>query len=298
MISGKLLLHDHWANALLALAAFHMGEKETADSMINAVWDVYQQGNLSDNYTGDLYYSSSDIAAMLLFSSSEMNPNDARLEGLVRWLLARRQDNHWYSTRDTAFVIYGLAAIVAQTGELHPDITAEVRVNGKSVIKRSFTGADINKPEYLLTMDPGQESGKPLVVDLQANGRGKVYYSVMLEHVTAADLTRPAQGEEGFEITRAYRIVARNVYQVDGKPLKTPPQTTFKTGDLVQVTLSINAAHPYDYLMIEDPLPAGLEAIDRGGWIIGIGTGGIVIKLYVTKWFLSPFVILKRENEM
>lgn len=262
--SEELLLHDNWARAMLALAAYHIGENATANTLLDAVWEVYQQGNLSDKYNRYYYYSSTDIAAVLLFATAEMNANDARLEDLVRWLLARRQENHWYSTRDTAFVIYGLAAIVAQTGELQPDITAEVLVNGKSVGRRHFTSEDIKKPEYLLTIDPGQESGKTLSVALKVNGSGKVYYSVVLEHMTAADLSKPAYGEKGLQISRAYRKVARNARNADGKALKTPAQSSFKTGDLVQITLTVNTAHPYEYLMLEDPLPAGLEAIDRG----------------------------------
>ena len=255
---------NNWGRALMALAMHRLGNAAEAQALLEEVWDDFTQGRLMERNQQWEYYAETDHAAALLFAASEMSLGDARLEGLIRWLLERRQGDHWSSTRDTAFTLYGLSRYVRNTGELHPDLTAAVTVNGKTVVTRQFTAADVNKPEYRLTVDPGQESGKPVSVSVRADGVGKLYYSVMLEGVTTANLDKPAHGDSDLQITRSYRKMPKMLRNVRTKAKPAPPQTSFRTGDIIEVTLSIRADRPYEYLLVEDPLPAGCEASDRG----------------------------------
>jgi uncharacterized protein YfaS (alpha-2-macroglobulin family) len=50
----------------------------------------------------------------------------------------------------------------------------------------------------------------------------------------------------------------RTYYNAEGKPI-----TEAKVGDVITVALEITAAHDLHYVVINDPLPAGAEVIDR-----------------------------------
>ena len=48
--------------------------------------------------------------------ASELEPSDARRDGLVQWLLLNKKLNHWKSTRATAEVIYSLVHYLSARG--------------------------------------------------------------------------------------------------------------------------------------------------------------------------------------
>jgi uncharacterized protein YfaS (alpha-2-macroglobulin family) len=42
------------------------------------------------------------------------------------------------------------------------------------------------------------------------------------------------------------------------------PSTSFRAGDVIDVTLTLHCVSDVDHIMLEDPLPAGCESQDRG----------------------------------
>ena len=50
----------------------------------------------------------------------------------------RREGFYWYSTKQTAMVIYGLTDYLKSTGELKPNLKATVTVNGKPVLDQGL----------------------------------------------------------------------------------------------------------------------------------------------------------------
>ena len=57
-----------------------------------------------------------------------------------------RQGYYWYSTKQTAMVIFGLTDYLKQSGELKPNLQATVTVNGKPVLAKAFGPADALSP--------------------------------------------------------------------------------------------------------------------------------------------------------
>ncbi|MHB9133677.1 MAG: alpha-2-macroglobulin family protein [Armatimonadota bacterium] len=251
--------------AFLALAYKQMGQPDKGRTALREISLRFLQPGFTSTES-DGWYGATEYAAIYLLAAVELTPEDSRLPDLVRWLLEQRRDNHWYSTRDTAFVLYALSDYLLATHELQPDMRASVLVNGKQVALRNFTKADLFTPEYAITLGPGDLPVGKGTITINRSGQGRLYYSVTASQVVGEDLTAPVRNSAGLTIERSYRKIVTGAKQNTGKgqgPIG-KGQTTFRSGDIIEVTLVIRSQRALDHLMVEDMLPAGCEASDRG----------------------------------
>src|SRR5207244_5630178 len=115
----------------------------------------------------------------------------------------------WRSTRQTAMAVYALAEYLAQTGELHPDMTVSLALNGKPLYSeritkenwaafngvRKFSGADLK---------PGENE-----IVIQKRGAGSPTYAIMLQYQQKGEDLQASKG--GLRIERTYnRIETRD----------------------------------------------------------------------------------------
>jgi uncharacterized protein YfaS (alpha-2-macroglobulin family) len=261
-----------WGRSALALALGQLGRAEDGKALLETVWPHFTGGTfepMTVKRKGEeqMWRSDTEYAAVLLTAAATLAPNDARLPELVRGLLERRREDHWYSTRDTAFALYGLSRYLAATKELQPDMTARVTVNGREVDSRRFTAADVFKPEAQITLSPSDLKPGPLSITLDKGGTGKLYYTATWSGTVRADLSKPLANDSGLVIERSYRVMKpgeQPVYDPKAPPPSDGGQTDYKAGQIVEVALTLRTDRPVDYVMVEDPLPAGCEASDRG----------------------------------
>ena len=87
-------------------------------------------------------------------------------------------------------------------------------------------------------------------------GDGQLYYSAYLNYYLPAD--KIAALNSGI-------VVGRQYFAVDGQTLKPSDRQveSASIGDYVQVRLTLVAPNDLHYLVLEDPLPAGFEAVDN-----------------------------------
>ncbi len=258
--------------ATLASALGVLGRADEARALLAEVWSrfIARHLRLGDKYVGP---SEVEVAAALLSAEGDLAPQDSLLPDLVRWMLERRQDNHWMSTRDTAFALYALSKYLAHTQELQPNLSVTVSLNGKQVANPTFTAADVFKPEFVVTIPAADLGAQGVSIKLDLSGQGRLYYTADLHQVVAEDLTQPVKAEVGITVDRAYRKVAAGdmapSFSSDEPPSARtsptgPPSTTFRAGDVIDVTLTLHCVSDVNHIMLEDPLPAGCEAQDRG----------------------------------
>ena len=105
---------------------------------------------------------------------------------------------------------------------------------------------------------PGQRAGHLAQRHAGQSGDGRLYYSAYLKtYVPVEDVRSLSRGV----------VVARQYFRTDDPCFKDPkkactPVTSAKVGDVLQVKLSIVAPNDLYYVVVEDPLPAGTEAVD------------------------------------
>jgi len=198
-------------------------------------------------WLGSLSDAQSQMLQLLIdrHSSAELQ------DGAVRALVAQQCRCGWPTLDDTASALTALAAYAA-TEHLGP-ATAGVTVGGKSVATAQF-GSTASSQTF--TLPVSSLSGDAAVVT--ATG-GTVHYTVLYTY----DVPANAAGE-----LSAFRVV-RTVSEPG--PLATPLATmdlpaatavTLGASRVFDVGVRVIVDHPVDRLVIEDPLPAGFEAVD------------------------------------
>lgn len=184
----------------------------------------------------------------------------------AQWLMNHRNEGYWWSsTKQTAMVIYGLSDYLRSTNELKPNLTATIFVNDKPVLTRKIDQAtNLNLPGTLLDERKPDESKLDSGVNhirVSTSGEGRLYYSVRAEHYSSDDRLQKT-GTVSLNLLRDYFRLApakdgdRIVY--DTVPLNGP----VAVGDTIAVRLTVTGSE-WKYMMLEDPIPAGTEFIER-----------------------------------
>jgi uncharacterized protein YfaS (alpha-2-macroglobulin family) len=190
---------------------------------------------------------------------SHENAASLLLPKAALWLMNHRNEGYWWSsTKQTAMVIYGLSDYLKATNELHPNLTATVFVNEKPVLTKKLDDA-VTSPEIVL--DESKIESGVNHVRVAATGTGRLYYSARAEYYSTDDRLQKT-GSVSLNILRDYFRLApakqgdRIVYDT------TPLNGAVQAGDILAVRLTVTGSE-WKYMMLEDPIPAGTEFIER-----------------------------------
>jgi uncharacterized protein YfaS (alpha-2-macroglobulin family) len=194
--------------------------------------------------------------ALVLDALITANKADPLIPKAVRWLMTARREGHWATTQETAQVLVALAHYLTASGELAPDYTWSVTLNGQA-----WGNGTANKDSFADTVTLQKAIRDLLIntantVDLRRTGaNGKLYYSLSLRYY---------QPDEGIKARSEGLSVIREYLKPGTGKGGVPPTllTQAGAGDLVQIRLTVIAPADAYYLVVEDPLPAGLEAIN------------------------------------
>ncbi len=257
--------------ALTCLALDAIGETSAARELVRGLWRDAEESEDVIHWErgGSDYWEclDSEATALALSAACRLTPTDPRLAKVARWLLVARQGNHWHATRDTAFVLYALADYLPLTGEASPDFAATVEVNGQRLLSRRFSREDVTRPDLVLEVpEDALTPGSTAEVAIDREGHGRLYYALELHQHVRADLTQPIVSGTGIVIERSYRRVTTRA-QAGRTPREEAAggeQRQFHSGDAIEVTLQISSQREHEYVMVEDPIPAGCEIIERG----------------------------------
>jgi uncharacterized protein YfaS (alpha-2-macroglobulin family) len=182
-------------------------------------------------------------------------PDSPLLPKAARWLVSHRNEGFWWSsTEQTAMVVYGLIDYLKLTGELNADVNAEVTVNGRAVLSRHMTAADAEH-----VMIPANDPAA--AIEIGRSGPGRIYWSLRGDYYST-DRKVVDTGSIKLNLIREYFRLAENraggKITYDLEPLKGP----LNVGDLLGVRLTVSGTRQ-QYIIAEDPIPAGAEFISR-----------------------------------
>ena len=223
-----------------------------------AWWQV-DRDMLLDFY-GDASPEATAYAMKLLV---HQRPTSPLLPKAALYLVNHRSEGYWWdSTKQTAMVIYGLTDYLKASGELKPNFSVKVSVNGKEELSRKFSEADALAPGAppirLAAADLASGSNK---VHITKTGAGRLYWSARAEYYSSEEKLQRT-GSVSLNILREYfrlapeRQADKIVYRLE------PLQGALAVGDVVVARLTVSGG-AWRYLLIEDPIPAGMEFIER-----------------------------------
>ncbi len=190
-------------------------------------------------------------------------PASPLLPKAALYLVNHRNEGYWWSsTKQTAMVIYGLLDYLKASGELKPDFTVKVEAGGRTLIEKRFTAADALSPvPASLRLKAGELAAGEQRLTISQSGKGRLYWSARAEaYAPAANLQRT--GSIALNAVRElFKLVPEQsggkiVYRL--QPLSGP----VTNGDVLASRVTVSGGE-WRYLMIEDPIPAGCENIER-----------------------------------
>ncbi len=211
--------------------------------------------------TASTMSSSVRATALAVALLARVDPAHPFLPQAVRWLMAARQAEHWFTTQETAWAVMALTDFMVATRELEADFAYRVTLGDEVVAEGRVTRENVVETQRLeLGVEGLGEAVNQLVLARlpSAEGqpaRGRLYYAVWLQAFSPAEEISPRV--EGISVARRYEQVDPLTLRPTGAPAETP-----SVGDVVLVRLTVMAPNDLYFFALEDPLPAGLEALD------------------------------------
>lgn len=274
---------------LIGLGLFKANQKEELKAILENIDQYLEEDkenqtawlNLKNHYWWCWYGNDIEANAHYLKLLSLTSPKSTKAAGLVKYLLSNRKNaTYWRSTRDTAICIEAIAEYWKSSGEMTPDMTVEVWLDGKlkntvAINKENlfdFNRSFILKGEAVTT---GLHK-----IELRKKGQGTLYHNTYVSYFTKEDNITKA-GLNLRATRKIYRLIKDETKQLAPDKIggvieqnadkfmrvNVENNATVKSGDLLEVEITVESKNEYEYICIEDPKAAGFETVDvRSGY--------------------------------
>lgn len=244
------------ARLLLQQPGWEQDAREWSDTLLQETDETGRSATLSlpDSWSWLQSATAAQAEGLQLAIAREL-PRE-RSDRLVQGLLNLRREGTWRNSYDNARALQALVAY-RQTIETAPNFTATAKLDRQELLSGQFQGR--RTPSQSATI-PAEElpSGKGDLV-FSKSGTGDLHYSAAYRYrlqgkqpgrFQGLRVTREVRQANDPEVIRRYGLYEKN--------------TSFKipTGEVYAIDLEIVTDRPVHHVAIQDPLPAGLEAID------------------------------------
>jgi len=223
--------------------------------------------------------------AMALQAMLAIRPDHPFVSRMVTYLSrARRSDGRFRNTQEAAYTLTALSDLVRIREAQTPAFTANVSLGGKQVASQEFKGRSLDVKKVKIPMAAllqGQAPSVTLPFEFQRSGKaGTLYYGTVLR---AAPTAPPRDSEErGLYVQRWLEP-----WQGGGQV------RAAKAGEVLRLRVRISTPQQRNYVVVEIPLPSGLEAVDTtlasSAKLPGPAKKGSGTSDEPAAWFWSPF---------
>ncbi|MCO5198691.1 MAG: Ig-like domain-containing protein [Anaerolineae bacterium] len=254
-------LLDPYAKALMLSAYAAIGSDSNQDILLSDLNNsviLSATGAHWEDQMPDWDNLSSDVrgTAMVIDALATVDPGNTIISNAVRWLMSARELVYWPTLHEGAWSMLALTDVMTATGELDAAYDYAVAMNFEPVAEGQFTPADVARADLVTIPIDEMLIDELNYLDIQRSaGDGVLYYTAHLNAFLDANQVDPV--ERGIVVSRQYFDAACDPLTETCEPI-----TTVTSDQQVRVELTIIAPNDLTYAVIEDPLPAGAEAID------------------------------------
>jgi uncharacterized protein YfaS (alpha-2-macroglobulin family) len=195
--------------------------------------------------------SDTRTTAVVLSSLLKTDPASPLLANAVRWLMSHRTAGRWASTQETAWTLMALAEWMQASGELRADYGYALGLNGQPIEEGRAEPGNLQETRAVrLGLDELLAGESNRLGFARGEGAGTLYYT--------ANLTAWLPVPQVQALERGI-ILSRGYYRLDDPET---PVSEVQQGELLRARLTVVVPAALHYVWIDDPLPAGLEAVD------------------------------------
>jgi len=273
-----------YSKALLGVAMHHLGHSEERDMLLRNV-EQYRVDDRENQttylelgngaYWWRWYGQESEAHAAYLTLRTLVDPQSERTAGVAKYLLNnRRHGTTWDSTRDTAYCIEALTAYLLASGEKAADMTVTLTLDEEPRQSETITPATLFSRDEATVLSGSAVTGGSHRLQVEKTGNGPLYVNAALTIFSLEDMIQAA----GLELK-----IDRQLYRLHEQPLMDhgpgahgqsvgmqrqsyfreaiTHATTLRSGDLVEIELTVTSKNDYEYIVIEDRKAGGMEPV-------------------------------------
>ncbi len=220
-----------------------------------ASWPLPGDATRWDSYRWRTMASTEKNTAMALEALALLRPQSPLAAKAARWLMENRWgwSGGWSSTQATAFAILSLTDYLVTSGELWSEFDWSVVMDGRELAAGRVDATNVRQRIAPLVLRGTELTPGEHQLTIITRGRGQLYYTVV---------GRMALYYEGFAPATAqgFGLSLKRLYEpVSGRS----DAQGWHAGDVVNVRLTLTTTEDLHYLVIEDQLPAGFEALNE-----------------------------------
>lgn len=174
---------------------------------------------------------------------------------LVRYITqSRGQRDYWENTQENMFCMNALVDFSRVYEKETPKMTLRANLGNEAIGKAEFD--DLRNPPVTLerpmqASDPGSDGS----VTIGKDGTGRLYYAVRLAYAPKELMRDPVNA--GIEIHREYSVERETGWVLLQDPMR------IRRGELVRVDLYVSLPTARNFVVVNDPVPGGLEPVNR-----------------------------------
>lgn len=239
-------LVDTLARELEAMIVLHGNKAQLAAPEPETLWELFD--------------SEARTEALVLWALLAKDAKHPLAEPLARGLLERREAGRWRSTQESAYALLALDAYRRAAEAEPPRFDAAIWFGRERLFAASFAdGATVAQAHFVPMPALRQLSG---YLTFEKQGPGSLFYEARLGYAPRELPSSPL--ERGFSLQKSVRWVdVGSLASALAAPFDPgAAATSFSGGDLVLVDVVVGAPSLRHFVVVEDPLPAGFEAVD------------------------------------
>jgi uncharacterized protein YfaS (alpha-2-macroglobulin family) len=195
-----------------------------------------------------IWSSTARTTALVMQALVETRPQNQLIPKTVRWLLDERRSGRWRTTQENMYVVDALATYFRTYEDIEPNFYTEILLAGHLVLNDFFLGRSMRTLQADTALSDLQRN-KQYPVEIKKKGAGRLYYGIRMNYYPKG--ITPAK-EEGLTVLKSIE------YADD----RAPVGDTIKAASTVRVTLTLVSNQARNYIVLNDPVPAGLEPIN------------------------------------
>jgi uncharacterized protein YfaS (alpha-2-macroglobulin family) len=203
-----------------------------------------------DARTSGSIHTNTAVTALVLQALVRASPGEPMVAQTVRWLVVARGAGQWQTTIERAMAILALSEFGVQTGELGGSYAFRVGLDDDTVFEGRFTGTDATARTTRIALSRIGAGKQSLLSFLRDGGSGRLYYALNLRYLTPAREVEALN--RGFAVSHEYSRLDAPGTRID----------RIELGQAVRVKVTVVVPADRNYVVINDYLPAGLEAVD------------------------------------
>ncbi|MBN1273652.1 MAG: Ig-like domain-containing protein [Candidatus Aminicenantes bacterium] len=193
-----------------------------------------------------IYSSNMRTTSFILQALVETGTEYPLIPQIARWLVEKRKAEKWSSTQNTFYAFYAMNEYYKRYEKTEPDFSIETSLEKNILLEESFGGGR-NKTVRGETSLEAFKPGSTVRLHIKKKGQGTLFYGTRMMYTPSVE---SLAADEGFS-------VQKKILTMNGNPVK-----DIEAGKLYVIQLDIGVPQESLFVVVDDPLPAGFEAVN------------------------------------